>query len=99
MGYIKNLPKSQLAFLAITGIFLFILPMPHTMALRLLTLFLAAMLSFYLVRKQGIPRLPLKVPFVLWMALALFSLLFAINPAYSLSEIKTEILYGALAYV
>ena len=99
MENIKNLPKLQLAFLAVTGIFLFILPIPHTMALRLLTLFLAAMLSFYLVRKQGVPRLPLKVPFILWIGLALFSLMFAINPVYSLSEIKSEILYGVLAYV
>jgi O-antigen ligase len=99
MEYIKNLPKSQLAFLAITGIFLFILPIPHTIALRLFTLFLAAMLSFYLVRKQSTPSLPLKAPLALWIGFALFSLIFAINPIYSLGEIKSEILYGVLAYV
>jgi len=99
MGHIKNLPKLQLVFLAITGIFLFILPIPHTVALRLLTLLLAAMLSFYLVRKQDIPSPPLKVPLALWTGLALFSLIFAINPIYSLGEIKSEIFYGVLAYV
>src|SRR5712691_9230818 len=99
MEYIKNLPKLQFAFLAITGLFLFILTIPHTIVLRLFTLFLAAMLSFYFVFKRCWPSMSLKVPLALWIGFALFSLIFAINPIYSLGEIKSEILYGVLAYV
>ncbi len=98
MQFIKNLSASRLSLLAVTGIFLFFLPIPHTVALRLFTLAVAAILSLQLIRKHSMPSLPLKLPFALWIAAALASLVFAVNPGYSLGEIKSEILYGLLVY-
>ena len=86
------------ALLVLTSIFIFVLPMPHTVTIRLSVLFLAVLLSIVVVAKRGMPTLPLKWPIAAWTVVAGLSLLYAIQPWYSLAEIKSEILYGVAAY-
>lgn len=82
------------------GVFLFALPFAHTVALRLIALVAATMVVVldrdYL---RILARVPLKVPIALWMAMAIGSLAWAIDPAYSRREILNEIGYPLLAFL
>jgi len=80
-------------------LFLLILPINHTMALRLVTLFLAAGIALAYVRRHPIPLISLKLPLALWAGVALLSLTWSADPWFSLNEIKTEIGYGLLAFL
>lgn len=77
---------------------LFILPFPGTVALRLLCLATAFVIAIGLWKKLNPPTLPGKGFFALWILLALASLGFAVDPAYSLGEIKNEIGYTMMAF-
>jgi O-antigen ligase len=81
------------------AVFLFILPFPGTVALRLLTLATGLIVCAWTWRKEGIAQVPAKTPILLWGGCALFSLATAIDPAYSLGEIKNEIGYAMAAYL
>jgi O-antigen ligase len=81
------------------GVFLFVLPFAHTVALRLMAL-LAAVLVV-LTHRDALKRLvhvPLQLPIALWAGLALASLAWAADRAYSLREIGNEIGYSLLAF-
>lgn len=80
-------------------LFLAVLPLNHTMALRLAALFLTAMVALRIYIKNGAPPLPLKLPLALWAGMALLSLTWSIDPVFSLTEIKVEIGYGMLAFL
>lgn len=86
------------AFLVTGTVFLFVLPIPHTTTIRLTCLFSAAIMAAVLVRRHGLPPMPLVAPFVVWLIVALASLFTAVDVRTSLNEIKTEILYSFLAY-
>lgn len=88
----------ETTLLVIGAVFLLVLPIPHTATLRLACLFVAVMLSIVLVRRQGMPTLPLKAPFAAWALVAGLSLMYAVKPEYSLGEINTELLYSFLAF-
>lgn len=88
----------ETTLLVLGAVFLFVLPIPHTATLRLASLFGAAILAFMLVRRQGMPSLPLKAPFAAWALIAGASLVYAVEPQYSIGEIKTELLYSFLAF-
>lgn len=77
---------------------LVVLPLNHTMALRLLCLFLAAAVALHSFLKAGAPPLPLKLPLALWAGMAALSLTWSPDPVFSLNEFKTEIGYGMLAF-
>jgi O-antigen ligase len=81
-----------------TGLFLLALPAPHTTTIRLSALAVAVIVTAVLVAKRGVSAPPLMGPFVAWTAVALISLLYAVDPLYSVGEIKAEIVYGFLAY-
>lgn len=81
------------------ALFLLILPLNHTIALRMLTLFLSACIAFAYLRRHPIPSIPLKLPLALWAGMALLSLTWSADPRFSLNEIKTEIGYGLLAFL
>jgi O-antigen ligase len=82
-----------------TGVFLFTLPLPHTISLRQAALLLALVLGVIAIVRRGMPMLPLKAPFLAWLAVAAISLIGALEPGYSLREIKTEIVYGFVTYL
>lgn len=88
----------ETTLLVIGAVFLFVLPIPHTATVRLACLFAATILSLVLVRRHGMPTLPLKAPFAVWAFAASLSLVYAVKPEYSLGEIKTELLYSFLAF-
>jgi O-antigen ligase len=77
----------------------FILPFPHTVALRLGCLFIAFGTAVYLWRRLDVPPLPFKAPIAAWALVSCLSLVYAIDPAYTFGEIKNEIFYSMLAFV
>ncbi len=89
-------PRARLLPLAV---FLFILPFPGTVALRLLALAAGLIVCAWFWHRQAFPEVPLKNVLLLWGACALLSLVGAVDPAYSLSEIKNEVGYSMAAYL
>ena len=81
------------------AVFLFILPFPGTVALRLLCLAAGLIVCAWIWHKEGFPAVPAKTVLLLWGGCALLSLLGAVDPAYSLIEIKNEIGYSMAAYL
>lgn len=83
------------------GTFLFILPFTHTVALRLLALFTAFGIALWQWWPARTPALPGSLPAWRWIAFwALLPLALAVasrDPAYSIGEWKTEVVYGMLA--
>jgi O-antigen ligase len=80
-------------------VLLFILPFPGTVALRLLCLATAFLIAMAVWRHSDVPRLPCKRAIAAWALVALLSLVYAVDPAYSLAEIKNEIGYSMMAFV
>jgi O-antigen ligase len=81
------------------AVFLLILPFPGTVALRLLALAAGLALCVRSWRKHGFPQVPARYALLFWAGCALFSLAAAIDPAYSLGEVKNEIGYAMAAYL
>ncbi len=84
--------------LALTGIFLLVLPFPHTVTLRLVALFVAAGIVASRATRQDWAALPLKWPWLIWLAVQLVSLATAVNLWYSLDAIKAQTVYGFVAF-
>jgi O-antigen ligase len=79
--------------------FLFILPFPGTVALRLACLagaFAFAVLSW---RKLLPAPIPVKPALLLWIVVSVASLAYAVDSSYSVGEIKNEIGYAMMAFV
>jgi O-antigen ligase len=77
--------------------FLFVLPFPGTVALRLLCLAAAFVIAMGFWKQLNPPRFEGKGFFALWISIAMISLAFATDPAYSLGEIKNEVGYTMMA--
>lgn len=78
---------------------LLILPFPGTVTLRLICLSGAFLMAIVLWRRLGPPTIPCRLPLAFWASIALLSLLGAVDPEYSLGEIKNEIVYALMAFV
>lgn len=87
-----------LSLLPFAGL-LFILPFPSTVALRLLCLAAAFAIAMFSWRRLAVPTIPAKPALLVWAAVALASLAYAANPAYSLGEIKNEVGYAMMVFV
>ncbi|MBI2311616.1 MAG: O-antigen ligase family protein [Betaproteobacteria bacterium] len=81
------------------AVFLFILPFNHTVALRLTSLLLAGLVAVFVWRRDPPPPVPFKLPLLLWSGIAVASLLWTIDPDYSLGEVKNEIGYAIAAFL
>jgi len=81
------------------AVLLFILPFPGTVALRLLALATGLAVCASIWHKEGFPQVPVKTVLLLWGGCALLSLVSAVDPAYSLGEIKNEVGYTMVAYL
>lgn len=81
------------------GLFLFILPFPGTVAFRLISLGVAAITAALMWHRVAPPKIPLKLPIALWMAVSILSLVWALDRQYSLGEIKNEIGYTMVAFL
>lgn len=88
-------------WLAPAGVFLFILPFTHTVALRLLALFTAFGIALWRWWPARTPALPGGLPawrwIGFWAVLPVALVAASRDPAYSLGEWKTEVVYGMLA--
>jgi O-antigen ligase len=91
----QHLPKLSVVPAAF---FLFILPLNHTNALRLTALFLSGAVALHYALRHPVPRFPAKAALALWAGLALLSVSWSADPAFSLGEFKTEIIYGMIAF-
>lgn len=80
------------------SLFIFVLPAPHTVSVRTALLALLGAATLLSARRDEWRTLPLKWSFCAWAILALVSLTYAVRPAYSLGEIKAEIVYSFLVY-
>jgi hypothetical protein len=78
---------------------LFILPFPRTVALRLACLAAAFLIVVISWRRLTPPPFPCKWAIALWAGVAIASLHFAVDPAYSLGEIRSEVGYALMAFV
>jgi len=93
-----KIERESLLLLA-PAIYLFVLPLAHTTALRSIAFGVSALLLFWTWRAYATPPVPLKAPFAAWLVIALLSLIWAIYPEYSIGEIKAEIIYGFLSFL
>lgn len=94
-------PDSPLTriFWLFLALYLAILPISHTTGLRNVAFVgLIACTAWLAVRHTIRWQLPLLPSWLFYALVALFSLVYAVEPAYSLGEIKTEILYGFLIF-
>jgi O-antigen ligase len=78
---------------------LFILPFRGTVALRMICLAAALLVVVFLWRRLTPPRIPCKPAIGGWALITVISLAGAVDPAYSLGEIKNEIVYTMMAFV
>ncbi len=81
------------------AVLLFVLPFPSTVALRLLCLAMAFAIALCSWRRLAPPPVPCKPALLAWAVVALASLPYAVDRAYSLGEIKNEIGYAMMAFV
>lgn len=80
-------------------VFLFILPFPGTVALRLMCLAAMILIAAFSWRSLAPPPIPCRWAIALWAGAALASLAYAVDPAYSLREIKNEVGYSLMACI
>lgn len=81
------------------AVYVFVLPIPHTVALRNIAfLLLLAGTIVLIVHDRCRPELPFAPAWLAYAAVALLSLTYAAVPAESLNEIQTEILYCVLIF-
>src|SRR5258706_10442270 len=92
-----KIERESLLLLA-PAIYLFVLPLAHTTALRSIAFVVSVLLLLWTWRAYATPLIPLKAAFSAWLAIALLSLIWAVYPEYSIGEIKSEILFGFLTF-
>lgn len=106
LSMLKN-PPTRWIVLSESGLrislilFLFSLPLAYITAIREIT-FVAALFFWFLTlvlnRKDPWYLPPLFWPLMAWVAVAFFSLIWAVDPAYSFKEIRGEILKCLVVY-
>jgi O-antigen ligase len=81
------------------AVFLFILPFAHSIALRwsaaLLTLGIAA---WQFLQGPRVPRLSAMTAFAFWALTLMLSLVWAVNPVDSFSELRVDVVYSLLMF-
>lgn len=80
-------------------IFLAILPVTHTVALRLICLSAAAIVAFIAWRREVPPAVPCRTPLLVWAGLALASLTWTVDFEYSIGEVQNEVGYALAAFL
>lgn len=83
---------------SLLAVYVWILPIGHTIFIRNLAFFSLLGLTLWLSYRGELKlRWPLLGPWVLYGVIAIISVVYAINPAYSLGEVKKEVGYSILA--
>ncbi len=78
---------------------LFILPFSGTVAFRLLCVALAFVYAMFVWRRSSVPQIPFLPVLLFWGATVLASLFYAVDPDYSLSEVKNELMYTMMVFI
>lgn len=92
-------PRADRAFWIALAVLVAVLPVGGTVALRSLALLaLFCIAGWALAANRLRLHQPLLAPWLAYAGVALASLAYAIDPAYSLSEIRVEILFPALLF-
>lgn len=81
------------------GVLLFILAFQAAAALALPCLVAAFLIAVIFWRRLAPPPFPCKWAIALWAAVAIASLHFAVDPGYSLGEVRSEVGYALMAFV
>lgn len=92
-----SLPLRLIPFMGL----LILLPFPGTVAGRLLLLFSAFAIAVawqFRAHSRGSDFPPCRVPLLFWIAVCISSLAYSVDTAYTLGEIKNEILYTMAAF-
>ena len=80
-------------------VFLAVLPFRGTMTVRLACLVMAFLIVATSWRRLAPPAPPCRWAIALWAAVALGSLLVAVDPVYSVREVRNEVGYALVAFV
>lgn len=82
------------------ALLLIILPFPHTVAARLLLLLVCLTIAAWqwLRRPGARAAIPCKTAIGLWLVVCLASLAYAVDPTYSLGELKNELGYTMMIF-
>jgi O-antigen ligase len=92
-------PWFDRGFWGVLAIYLWVLPIGGTTAVRNLTMVLLLLLAVVAVlRRAAQPCFPLRYLWLAYLAVAASTLAYALDPAYSLQEIRVEILYPAAVF-
>src|SRR3954470_17607691 len=94
-----RIPSRNMLIYASPSVLLFLLLFAHVTALRSIALVTTVACAVYVWRKNPGPPIPLKLPFGLWLGMALLSLIWARDPVYSFGEIQSEIGYDIVYFV
>ena len=81
------------------AVLLFVSPFPGAATLRLTCLAAAFIIAVARWRQLAPPPVPCRWAIALWAGVVIASLQFAVDPAYSLGEVRREVLYGLMAFV
>ena len=81
------------------ALFVGILPLTHTIALRLLVLAVTVVAAAYVWRREGTPVLPARRALLVWAALAVASLAWSVDVDYSRGEVVNEIGFAMAAFL
>lgn len=81
------------------AVLLLVLPFPRAAALRLTCLAVAFLIAATSWRQFAPPPFPCKWAIALWAGVAIASLHFAVDPAYSLGEVRSEVGYALMTFV
>ena len=93
-----KIDRESLLLLA-PAIYLFVLPLAHTTALRSIAFGVSILLLLLTWRDHATLPVPLKAPFAVWFIVAMLSLIWAVHPDFSIGAIKSEIIYGFLSFL
>jgi O-antigen ligase len=88
--------EAPFAFVLIAAVVL-IVPLAHTISLRYFVLCLLLLFTVWASLRRRVEwQLPAAWAWLLWSAVATLSLLGAVDPRYSLGEVRTEVVYNLL---
>lgn len=91
-------PGLNCAAFILMALYLLILPIPHTIAIRHIAFFSLFLLTLWAAWRHHLKfYFPLVWPWAIYAALALSSVIYALDPFYSLGEVRKEIGHGFIA--
>ena len=80
--------------------YVIVLPIPHTIAIRHIVFFSLLLLTLWIAWQQRMKlHLPLAWPWAFYASVASISVIYAIDPFFSLGEVKKEVGFGVIAFL